>query len=415
MLWSDSHVTFFCGVYVFCIPAGILGKNIVTAIRQPHSQSRKIKIVVVGAGIIGASIAYHLSRRNHISVTILERDEPCSGASGHSFAWLNAFRKEPNSYHHFNRLSMDIWHRFADELCADVGLHCGGMLRWENTEEGAMALRQRVKQLQARGYPCRLISVDEFRQLEPGISPGVVSAASLSEIDGHVEPHKVIDACLQRARERGAELHTQTPVTGLRLGKKDRTTHSVEAVNTPNGEILCDVLVIASGIATSELAAMASVRVPQEDSPGVVIRTDPRPPLLHSVSVLHTPASGKDESEIHLRQSEDGTVILGEGSQESLHRDDSQEHADALLRRAIGYLPALAGARAIPVPLGQRPMPTDGLPAIGFAKAVPNLYIAVMHSGVTLAPLVSELAALEIVDGARAEMLAPYRPERFRL
>lgn len=385
------------------------------ASRQHHSHIRKLNVMVVGAGIIGASIAYHLSRRNHISVTILERDEPCSGASGHSFAWLNAFRKEPASYHHFNRLSMDIWHRFADELCSDVGLHCGGMLRWENTEEGAAALRQRVKQLQARGYPCRLISADELRQLEPGILPGVVSAASLSEIDGYVEPNKVIGACLQRARERGAKLHTQTPVTGLRLGKKDRMTHRVEAVCTTNGEIQCDVVVTASGIATTELTAMVNVRVPQEDSPGVVIRTDPRPLLLRSVSVLHTPPADGDETEIHLRQSADGSVMIGEGSQESLRRDDSQEHADALLSRAVGYLPALTGARAIPVPLGQRPMPIDGLPVIGFAKPVPNLYIAVMHSGVTLAPLVSELAAMEIVDGARVKMLAPYRPERFSL
>ena len=386
-----------------------------TVIRQHDSHTHKLKVVVVGAGIIGASIAYYLSHRKQISVTILERDQPGSGASGHSFAWLNAFRKEPVSYHHFNRLSMDIWHRFADNLGTDVGLHCGGMLRWENTEEGARTLHQRVKQLQARGYPCRLISVDELRQLEPGISPGPVSAASFSEIDGQVEPLKVIDACLQRACERGAELFTQTPVTGLRLSKAGSTAQCVEAVNTPNGEIPCDVLVAASGIATTELTAMACVRTPQEDSPGVVIRTDSRPPLLHSVSVIHTPSADGDQTEIHLRQSADGTVIIGEGSQESLHRDDSQEHADVLLRRATSYLPALAGARAIPVPLGHRPMPIDGLPTLGFAEAVPNLYIAVMHSGVTLTPLVSELVTLEIVDGARVEMLAPYRPERFRL
>ena len=385
------------------------------AIKQHHSHTRKLKVVVIGAGIIGASIAYYLSRRKQIAVTVIEGDEPGKGASGHSFAWLNAFRKEPESYHHFNRLSMDIWHRYADELGADIGLHCRGMLRWENTGEGAKVLCQRVKQLQERGYPCRLISVEEMRQLEPGIAPGSVSAVSLSEIDGFVEPLSVIDVCLRRARERGAELHTHTPAAGLRLGKKGGKFKFVEAVNTPNGEIHCDILVVAGGIASTALAAMAGVHIPQEYSPGVVVRTDPRPPLLHNVSVLHTPASEQDGSEIHLRQAADGTVIMGEGSQESLHRDDSQEHADVLLRRAANYLPTLAGARAIPVPLGHRPMPIDGLPILGFAAEAPNMYIAVLHSGVTLAPLVGELAASEIVDGARVDMLAPYRPERFRL
>ena len=58
-------------------------------------------------------------------------------------------------------------------------------------------------------------------------------------------------------------------------------------------------------------------------------------------------------------------------------------------------------------------MPIDGLPVLGFTRAVPNLYVALMHSGVTLAPLVGELATLEILDGARVDLLEHYRPERF--
>ena len=73
----------------------------------------------------------------------------------------------------------------------------------------------------------------------------------------------------------------------------------------------------------------------------------------------------------------------------------------------------MATARAIPVPVGYRPMPLDGLPVIGFTKVVPNVYLAVMHSGVTLAPLVGELSAIEIMDGVNVELLAPYRLERF--
>jgi glycine/D-amino acid oxidase-like deaminating enzyme len=131
------------------------------------------------------------------------------------------------------------------------------------------------------------------------------------------------------------------------------------------------------------------------------------------VSVLHTPPLDAKRPEIHLRQLADGTLMIGEGTQESLSRNDSQAHANDLLARATHYLPALAGARAIPVPVGYRPMPRDGFPVLGFAEAVPNLYIALMHSGVTLAPLVGELASMEIVDGARVELLNAYPLERF--
>ena len=388
---------------------------------QNFSDAKKLRIIVVGAGIVGASIAYHLSRRKDVAVTVLERDEPCAGASGHSFAWLNSFGKDPVSYHHFNRRSMDIWDRFARRLGMDLDLHWSGELRWESTPERAEALRQRIKQLQAWGYPIRIISSDEIRELEPGLSPGPVTTASFSEIDGRVDPLKVIEACLQRAGEDGTVVHTHTPVTELCLDGQGK----IEAVNTPSGEIGCDVVVLANGTATTELAATAGVHIPQQYSPGVVIRTDPQPPILHNVSVLHLPPIDKDRCrfiehprfaghEIHLRQSADGTLAIGQGSQESVDRDDSQAHADALLSRAIHYLPALAGARAIPKPVGYRPMPIDGLPVLGFCQATPNLYIALMHSGVTLAPLVGELGTIEIVDGARVEMLAPYRPERFR-
>ena len=69
--------------------------------------------------------------------------------------------------------------------------------------------------------------------------------------------------------------------------------------------------------------------------------------------------------------------------------------------------------KAIPTPVGYRPMPLDGFPVIGFTKAVPNLYITLMHSGVTLAPLVGEMATLEIVDDVHVDWFVPYRPERF--
>ena len=379
-------------------------------IERDYSDAKKLRIIVVGAGIVGASIAYHLSRRKDVAVTVLERDELCAGASGHSFAWLNSFGKDPVSYHHFNRRSMDIWDRFARRLGMDLDLHWGGELRWESTPERAGALQQRIKQLQAWGYPIRIISSDEIRELEPGLSPGPVTTASFSEIDGRVDPLKVIEACLQRACESGTVVHTQTPVTELCLDGGGK----IEAVSTPSGEISCDVVVLANGTAVTELAATAGVHIPQQYSPGVVIRTDPQPPILHNVSVLHLPPIDKDRHEIHLRQSADGTLAIGQGSQESVDRDDSQEHADVLLSRAIHYLPALAGARAIPTPVGYRPMPIDELPVLGFCDAAPNLYIALMHSGVTLAPLVGELGTIEIVDGARVEMLAPYRPERFR-
>lgn len=367
------------------------------------------KIVIVGAGIIGAALGYHLSRRNDVAVTFLERDIPGAGASGHSFAWANAFGKEPREYHTLNRRSLDMWYRLAHHLDADIGIHYGGEMRWENNPQHASQLRDRIRQIQAWGYPCRLITRDEMLALEPHLHLDTVEAASFSEADIHIETDKFISVCLQRACETGAVVHPQTNVTGFVI-----RNGSITAVKTTDAEFLCDVIVLASGVQTTELASLAQVHIPQQRSPGIVIQTTPCTKVLHNVSIIHAPSVDENHQHLHLRQLTDGSLRIGQGTQEGINRDDSQQHADALLVRAKTYLPTIAGAEAIPTPVGYRPMPLDGFPVLGFAKAVDNLYIALMHSGVTLAPLVGEMATLEIADDARVDWFAPYRPERFK-
>jgi glycine/D-amino acid oxidase-like deaminating enzyme len=378
-------------------------------VAQPQQNGNKLRVVVVCAGIVGASIAYHLALRN-VSVTFIDKGRPGSGASSHSFAWINAGAKSPISYHDFNRRSLEMWDRFAQQLGADVGLRWGGKISWEATPERAKELKKMVWELQSWGYPSRFIDEAELHQLEPGLSPGPVAAAEFSQIEGQVDPQRVVDVCVKRVREPGAVVQADTAVIGLSLSRNGNRAQSVQ---TSQGDIPCEVVVLAAGVDTIALAAMAGVNVPQEESPGVVIRTDPRPRLLRSVPVVYAPPIDASHQEIHLRQTSDGTIMIGEGSQESLSRDDSQSHANDLLARAVHYLPALAGAKAIPVPVGYRPMPRDGYPVLGSAEAAPNIYIALTHSGVTLAPLIGELAAIEIVDGARVEALKDYRPERF--
>ncbi len=376
--------------------------------RSYNSQTKSV--VIVGAGIIGATLGYHLSRRNGIAVTLLERDVPGRGASGHSFAWANGFGKDPRAYHTLNRRALDMWYRLAHALDADVGIRYGGEMRWENAPQRATQLRQRVRQIQTWGYPCRLITRAEMLALEPHLHPGVVLAASLSEADIHVETDIFINTCLQRACEAGAIVHSQTAVTGFVV-----RDGSVVAVKTADAEFPCDVVVLASGVQTTELASLAQVYIPQQRSPGIVIQTTPCAEVLQNVAVIHAPAIDEHHQHLHLRQLSDGSLRIGQGTQEGINRDDSQRHADALLDRARIYLPAIADAQAIPTPVGYRPMPLDGFPVLGFTESVPNLYIALMHSGVTLAPLVGEMATLEIADGVRVDWFAPYRPERFNV
>lgn len=371
-------------------------------------------VVVIGAGILGASIAWRIGIRG-FPVTLIDKAVPGSGASSHSFAWINASAKQPIGYHNLNRRSLEMWSRFASALADDgdgtgIGLRWGGKIAWETEPTAAARLVSQVRRLQAWGYPTRLISAAELAELEPALVVGPVAAAEYSEDEGQVEPQLVVDACLRRLAERNATVYRNTKVTGL---ERARDGHIV-AVATAAGNIACDAVVLAAGTDTTVLAAQAGVRIPQARSPGVVIRTTPLPPLLQHVPVVYAPAINAGQGEIHIRQCADGSLMIGEGDQESLAEDDSQEHADDLLARACHYLPELSGAKALPVPVGWRPMPQDGYPAMGVTPEAPNLYIALTHSGVTLAPVLSQLVAQEICDGIPADaVLGPYRPQRF--
>lgn len=367
------------------------------------------RVAVIGAGIVGASIAWRIARRG-ARVTVIDKAEPGSGASSHSFAWVNAGAKEPIGYHNLNRRSLEMWPRFAEALGEDVGLRWGGKVAWETEAEAAAALTARVRQLQSWGYPSRLVSRAELEKLEPALNIGPVAAAEYNENEGQVEPQLVVDACVRRLAELEAGILTGVSV----LGMSQSGDGTIRAVQTTSGDIEVDAVVLAAGTDTTGLAELAGVNVPQAESPGVVMRTTPMPPLLRNVPVVYAPPLEEGRREIHLRQCPDGRLMIGEGDQESLAEDDSQAHAEELLARACQYLPGLAGAQAIPVPVGWRPMPLDGYPVMGFAPEAPNLYVALTHSGVTLAPALSQLAAQEICDGVRADaVLGPYRPERF--
>ena len=375
--------------------------------------NQRLNVTVVGAGIVGAAIAYSLAKRG-VPVTVIDRGRPGGGATSHSFAWINATAKHPVSYHNFNRRSMAMWDRFARDLDVDVGLRWGGQMEWASTEEGAAELESRARQLQAWGYPCQMIDANRMARLEPGLSPRQVTAAVYCELDGMVEPATAAEACIRAAAKHGAAVKLETEVTGLTIKSGKSGSNTVAAVVAGGETVDADVVVLAGGVDNTQLAAMAGVTIPQQDSPGVVIRTNPiAQPLFSSVSVVYAPPLEPGRPEIHLRQCLDGSAMIGEGTQESLARDDSQGHADELLARAAEYVPALIGASAIPVPVGYRPMPLDGFPVVGFSPKAANVYLALTHSGVTLAPLIAQLATMEIVDGAQVDLLSGYRPGRF--
>lgn len=366
------------------------------------------RIVIVGAGIIGASIAYHLVKRG-ASVVIVEAARPGAGATEKSFGWLNAtFSKKPRAYFDLNQLGLSNWRRMETELGGELKVRWGGSVAWASTNGTAEELRENVRSHQEWGYATHLIGEDEFRQLLPNVVPGEFGAACHCEYEGALDPLDAVKAMLRQVRERGGEVRYPFEVDGLKLeGGK------VKAIRGGEVSIPADVVVLAAGVATQRLAETAEVSIPLKQSTGVLVHTRPQPRLIDRVLL----APG-----VHCKQKLDGRVVVGgqivagvgtAGGDASEVARDAGENGQRILREAARVLPGIRGVAVERVTVGHRVMPADEYPVLGFSNRCSNLYIATMHSGITLAPLVGQYATLEILDGARVSALEPYRPARF--
>ncbi len=372
------------------------------------------RIVIAGAGILGSSIALHLARRG-ARVTVCEKDRPASGATGKSFAWLNStFEKQPFNYDLLNRLGMMGYHRLQQELGGVLPLQWGGSLEWYGDKKGADTLQAGVKLKQSWGYTTRLVGETGLHPLEPTLRPGPVLAAAFSEDEGTVNPSLTTEAFLGAARSAGVDILFPCEITAL-----DIKGGRLRSVQTTRGEMQADVLVVAAGVDTQRLAALAGTQVPLVKAPGILVHTKPMPPLIHKI--INAP------NQSNMKQYPDGRMVIGDqigpppthgallqGPPQDFPDDSFRElHAKRILKEAAEYLPGVASAQVERVTLGWRPLPKDGYPVLGFTNACPNVYLAVTHSGITLAPIIGQLVTTEILEGVSVDLLRPYRPLRF--
>jgi glycine/D-amino acid oxidase-like deaminating enzyme len=216
-----------------------------------------------------------------------------------------------------------------------------------------------------------------------------------------VEPPLVLAACRAELEAAGARL----------VGGRARIHLDDDGVRVEVGtEVLRPrTTVLAAGAEAVQVAAAVGLEVPTVSSPGMLVQTRPLPPLTDRVVYL----PGGPGPAVHLRQRADGSVLVGEGSQETPATDPGRHHAQLLLAQAARFFPALA---AVPVDrwwLAWRAMPADRLPIVGPLPWLEALYLVVSHSGVTLAPVLGRLVAAEVAEQTADGLLATFRPSRF--
>ena len=366
------------------------------------------RIVVVGAGIVGSSIAYHLTKMG-AEVTLIERDRPAAHASGRSFAWINAsYPKKPYSYHHLSQLSLLAYHKLETEI--DIDIHWGGSLEWFASKENQKMLAQEIEIQQGYGVPIQMISGEQARELEPNVEFDKNASIAFSKLDGAVDAVEVVDKFLRKTINLGGQVLYPVTYENVKvIGKK------IAAVRTSVGEIETDQVVFACGVDTDELLKINVLKISR---PGIILRTQPMKKVIDRVIV----APG-----VHIHQQDDGKVVIGEQAGVPISHLNrlamkpesfpsaafEMQHGERILAIAQKFLPRLETIEPEQVVIGWRPLPHDERPVVGHVKNIPGAYLATMHSGVTLAPIIGELVAMELLDGTETNLLTDFRPKRF--
>lgn len=341
----------------------------------------KRRIVIIGAGIFGTAMAYHLASPQTDVVLIESRPKPACGVTGRAFGWINTVHGVPGSESH------TLWQKAVRDyptLISDLpeisDFSRRGSLLWHTSTgetEHLFATRQDA------GETVELVDRTAISRLEPHLRH-VPETAVFSADDIAIDPIHLAGTLLNAARTRGATVRFDELVSSI-----ETTNGHVTGVRISAGLIETDCAILAAGPGTDTLTKQLGIDIGMVLSPALLLRYACEHQFIHHIL---------DGPRVEVRQSLDNTIFIAKS-----WPADMEETPSIIGER---FLSVLADEFDLPSPLslisaeiGNRPTFEDKLPRLGFVPEVEGLYLATGHPGLILAPYLARLAARDILHG----------------
>lgn len=389
-------------------------REIAAAGAAPEETGREMRTadaVVIGAGVIGASVAYHLAKRGLTRIVVLDKHVLASGGTGRSAAIVRQHYSSEELVRMMRR-SLAVFRRFGDEVGGDAGyVECGWVFL--APEEVSAGVSKNLEMQQRLGVNTREISRDDLRAIEPRIEAGDAARIVYEPESGYADPHATTCGYLQQLRQMGGALVPMTAVHDIVV-----TASKVTHVRTTGGDIATGIVVNAAGPWAAQIAAYVRldvpIRVTREQE--LVLETaavggPPRVVFSDMVNAIYGRPEGRSR------------LLLGRGfpkEYEEADPDRFDQQADhEFVRDAIGRMqrrfPAFGDALVVNTYAGLYDVTPDWHPILGAVDGTGGFYMCAGFSGhgFKLAPAVGELVASEIAGGAAERDLARFRLSRF--
>ena len=368
------------------------------------------KIVVIGAGIIGTMIAYELVKKG-ARVILIDKEIPASGASGNSFSWINAtYPKKPFSYNLLSQMGIEAYKNLEREFQFDI--KWSGSLEWFEELGQQEKLFAEIKTIKKypRYTPVSLISSVEAEFMEPKVFFGDENTIVHSESDGAIDTIQAIQMIHNEFERLGGE-----SIFSCEFLKLNEKNGRLSSIDTTMGKFEVDHAVFACGIDTDNNLSIDTSSTP---TPGIILKSKPVENRFNKIIV----GPG-----VHIHQQNDGSIVLGEQDGAPLsHFDRLKErpsrfpnkefeelHTERIINTAKNFTTGLEDIVIEKVSIGWRPLPKDRIPIIGRFKKTKGVYVSMMHSGISLAAIVSKLVSEEILENKNIPILDDFRPSRF--
>jgi sarcosine oxidase subunit beta len=365
------------------------------------------EVVIVGAGIMGLSIAYNLAKSHGVtSVTVIDRTYLCGGASGRNGGGVRAqFSSEENI--RLMQESIRICRDFARDMKINVWFRQGGYLFLVRSEDGRRTLEKSVSVQNGCGLPTRMLTPREAKRVVPELDLEGVVAAAYNPEDGVVFPWPFVWGYAHGAQRLGVEIATFTDVKGFRT-----TGKRIDAVVTDKGEIKTHRVVNAAGAWSPEIARMLGVELPNHPHRHEICSTEP-------LKLWLKPLVADLSNGLYFSQSMRGEIVGGIGNEDvppGLDQGSSPDFLALYSRALLRACPILGSVKVLRQLAGCYDLTPDQNPIVGEVDEVDGFYQAsgFMGHGFMMAPVMGRILARHLAEGSAVPLFERWNLRRFK-